>query len=366
MLPAQNGETTRNNTPFMKQIAFLIFSLAALPCLAQTDVSSFLSGTAEGAVYSLPATTIEITVDAICVKRTPGEFHRYADKFLRLNNVISAEEKYWELQNVNVELTGKADPQKMFTVKLNNSTASNLQLTEEGILAGINTDNHKEETAPLVAAAKRKSIDARQYMTEEILQATSTAKMAELVAKEIYSIRESKLAIVKGQAENMPQDGVSMQLVLDELDKQEKAYLALFTGTTDTTSVSRKIYFTPTAESDTVKSILFRFSRKLGVVDNENLAGAPVYYDFRNLNSVYIPLPDEVKKPLKKEGICYNVPGKAEFRIYTTIKALYNSELPIAQLGTTEILSKALFNKGARTKVTFDTATGAIINIEKQ
>ena len=163
----------------------------------------------------------------------------------------------------------------------------------------------------------------------------------------------------------MPQDGVSMQLVLDELDKQETAYIKLFTGSVDTTYVSRKILFTPTTESDTIKGVLFRFSRKLGVVDNANLAGAPVYYDFRNLNNVYIPLPGEVKKPIKKEGICYNVPGKAEFKIYTTGKTLFHEELSIAQLGTTEVLSKLLFNKNAQTKVTFDTATGAIIKIEK-
>ena len=350
----------------MKKIVYLLIILLAQPCVAQVEVSSFLSGTSEGVTYALPATTIEVTVNAISITRTPGEFHRYADKFLRISNVISTEEKYWELQDVNVSKSGKPDQQKRYTVKLSNSTASNLQLTPDGILAGINCEPYKETAKEVEPKTKKNSTtDARQYMTEEMLQATSTAKMAELVAKEIYAIRESKLAIIKGQADNMPQDGVSMQLVLDELDKQESAYIKLFTGSTDTTLVSRKILFTPTTESDTIKGVLFRFSRKLGVVDNANLAGAPVYYDFRNLNNVYIPQPEEVKKPIKKEGICYNVPGKAEFKIYTTGKTLFHEELPIAQLGTTEVLSKLLFNKNAQTKVTFDTATGAIIKIEK-
>lgn len=333
--------------------------------MAQFDVSSFLSGTSEGVTYTLPSTGIEITVDAMCIKQTPGEFHRYADKFLRMNNVITAEEKYWELRGVSVRLYGKADPQKTYTVKLNNSSASNLQLTEDGIIAGINTTIAKEAPAAPAPAEKRAIADAKQFMSEEMLQSTSTAKMAELVAKEIYSIRESKLSIVKGEADNMPKDGLSMQLILDELDKQEKAYLALFTGTTDTTYVSRKINFIPGTDSDTTKSILFRFSRKLGVVDNNNLAGAPVYYDFRNLNSIYVPTQPEGKKAAKKEGICYNVPGKAEFKIYTTLKTLYDKELPIAQFGVTETLSKSLFNKNAQTKVLFDTATGSIISINR-
>lgn len=350
----------------MKKIIFSLISLLALHGTAQTDVNAFLSGAAEGVTYNLPTTTLEITINSVCITRTPGEFHRYAEKFLRLNNVVSAEEKFWELGSVEVRTTGKPDPQKRFTVKINNSSASNVQLTADGIIAGINTpENENVQNDEAAPEKKKTTADAKQYMTEEMLQATSTAKMAELVAKEIYAIRESKLSIIKGQADNMPSDGVSMQLVLDELEKQEKAYLTLFTGTTDTTQVSRKVLFTPTAESDTTKGVLFRFSRKLGLVDNNNLAGAPVYYDFRNLHSVYIPLPEEVKKPMKKEGVCYNVPGRAEFKIYTTGRSLYNQEVPIAQYGTTEVLSKTLFNKNTTTKITFDTSTGGVIKIER-
>lgn len=337
-----------------------------MPAVAQTDVNTFLSGTAEGVTYSLPATTIDITVDAMCITNKPGEFHRYAERYLRLNNVISSEEKYWEIENINVQLTGKPDAEKMFTVKLNNSSASNLHLTGDGIIESINTEPRTAPATKKVTAEKDKRTDARQYLTEEILQATSTAKMAELVAKEIYAIRESKIAITRGQADNMPKDGMAMQIVLNELDKQEKALMELFTGVTDTTRVSRTVHFTPTTQSDTTKAVMFRFSRKLGLVDNANLAGAPVYYDFENLHSVYIPTAEEIKKKeIKKEGICYNVPGKATLKIYTSGKVLYNDELPIAQLGTTEVLSKSLFNKNAATKVIFDSATGGIISIEK-
>lgn len=350
----------------MKKIIFALLTLMTMPAVAQTDVSKFLSGTAEGVTYYLPTTTINITVDAMCITSKPGEFHRYAERYLRLNNVISSDDKYWEIENVDVELTGKPDAEKMFTVKLNNSSASNVHLTNDGIIESIN----REPATPLAKEEKAVTVkersNARQYMTEEILQATSTAKMAELVAKEIYAIRESKIAITRGQADNMPKDGMAMQLVLQELDKQEKALMALFTGVTDTLRVSRTVRFTPNEASDTTKGIMFRFSRKLGLVDNANLAGAPVYYDFNNLQSVYIPTPEEVKKKeIKKEGICYNIPGKAAFKIYTGGKVLYEEELPIAQLGTVEVLSKALFNKNATTQVLFDKATGGIISIEK-
>lgn len=350
----------------MRKIIFALLSLMAAPIAAQTDVSSFLTGTAEGVTYYLPATTIDITVDALCITKKPGEFHRYAERYLRMSNVISSEEKFWEIESVDVQLSGRPDASKAFTVKLNNSSASNLRIANNGIIKSINTEPYiapVKEKKP-IAATKRESVG--QYMTEEILKATSTAKMAELVAKEIYAIRESKIAITRGQADNMPKDGMAIQLLLEELDKQEKTLLQLFTGVTDTIRVSRTVHFTPNENSDTTKAVLFRFSRKLGVVSNDNLAGLPVYYDFANKHSVYIPAPEEVKKKeIKKEGICYNVPGKAHFKIYSGGKNLYDDELPIAQLGTTEVLSRTLFSKSATTKVQFDTATGSILKIEK-
>lgn len=350
----------------MRNILIALICATAIPALAQTNVSSFMPGIAEGVTYYLPNTTIEITVDAMCITHKPGEFHKYADRFLRISNVISAEESYWEMTGIRVTESGRPNPEKMFTIKVNNSTASNVKLTDDGILASINASTEQPNDEQPAEHPENEVVDARQYMTEEILQTTSTAKMAELVAKEIYAIRESKLAITRGHADNMPKDGLSMQLVLAELDKQEKAFTSLFTGRTDTTYVSRTVKFTPTAESDTTKAVMFRFSRKLGLVDNANLAGAPIYYDFKNLHSVYIPTPDEQakKKEIKKEGVCYNIPGKALLKIYITGRTLYEEELPIAQLGTTEVLSKTLFNRNNATAVTFNTATGGIIKIE--
>ena len=129
-----------HKTEIMKKIFLALLSLLAVPAVAQTDVSSFLSGTAEGVTYYLPATTVNITVDALCITSKPGEFHRYADRYLRISNVISSEERYWEIENVDVQLAGKPDADKMYTIKLNNSSASNVHLTDDGIIESINRE----------------------------------------------------------------------------------------------------------------------------------------------------------------------------------------------------------------------------------
>lgn len=352
----------------MRKILLFLVALTALPIFAQTEVNSFFSGTNEGVTYCLPDTRIEITVKAACITRTPGEFNRYAERFLRVNNAITEATTLWEITGTSVTTTGTPNTEKMYTIRFNNSSACNINLGKDGIIKSINIKDEKEEPHnDTVVTATNNHIDATQYMTEEMLQATSTAKLAELTAKEIYAIRESKLAITRGQSENMPKDGQSMQLVLNELDRQEKALTELFTGRIDTIYSSRSYTIDPTMGSNITKAVLFRFSRKLGFVEKDDLAGEPVYYNLRDMKTVYIPTAEELekKKVIKKEGVCYNIPGKADFSLFTRSKKLYNAEIYIAQLGVTEILTKELFNKKATTKVLFNTATGGIISIEK-
>ena len=346
----------------MRKIIILLFAMVMLPCAAQTEINLFKKGQGEGVTYYLPKTVLNITVEAECITHIPGEFSRYADRFLRITDAIDKEKKYWELTNVHLDTYGIPDPEKMFTVRLGGSNASNLIINKDGILESINCEA-PQKSVEEVKRFKQKRVDARQYMTEEILQATSTSKMAELTAKEIYAIRESKIAITRGTADNMPQDGLSMQLVLEELNTQEKALTELFTGYIDTVKYTCNIKFTPSDSSYVSKEVLFRFSRKLGIVDKDNLAGKPIYYDFKNEHS--IPATTISQKPAKREGVCYNLPGRAQTRIYTSGKVFFEDILPIAQFGSIETLAKNLFSKNFKTKVILDTATGGIIRIDK-
>ena len=181
----------------MRKIFFVLTILTALNITAQTEVSSFLSGSNEGVTYTLPDTRIDIRVEAVCISSTPGEFNRYAERYLRINDVIQESTEQWSINNITVSETGIPAAGKMYTIRLNNSSASNIMLNNEGIIAAINREPVEAMTPLLSSTSVGTRPDARQYMTEEMLTATSTAKMAELTAKEIYAIRESKLAITR-------------------------------------------------------------------------------------------------------------------------------------------------------------------------
>lgn len=66
-----------------------------------------------------------------------------------------------------------------------------------------------------------------------------------------------------------------------------------------------------------------------------------------------------------EKGLYYNVPGKANIKIFNNNTTFCEGEYPFAQFGETEILSNVLFDKDATTKVTFYQSTGAIEQINR-
>lgn len=336
----------------------------SLVATAQTQVSEFNPGiAANGVNYTLPKTVLKVDASAVKVVYTPGEFAKYADRYLHISGVVAEPSTMWQVTGLSVYQEGVPDTTKVFTVKLKDKTvAPMVQLTPSGILVAVNTHADLEEHLLPEARTVSHKLDARQYLTEDILSATSTAKMAELTAQEILDIRESKNAIKRGQVESMPQDGASLKIVLDELNRQEEALTQLFIGYADTTYMAKSFAVMPTEDID--KEILFRFSRKLGFVEADDLAGNPYYLSLKDKHTVVLPDEREMAKR-KIDGLVYNMPSMADVTISTMQGTVYEQSLPFAQFGTIDTLSPTLFNKGATTKLTLYPATGGLQQLEQ-
>lgn len=190
--------------------------------------------------------------------------------------------------------------------------------------------------------------------------ASSRAKMAELVAKEIYNIRESKNALLRGEADNMPQDGAQLKIMLDNLNLQERAMTEMFSGTLKEEPQTFTIRLTPKEMNN---EVAFRFSKRLGIVANDDLAGEPYYISITDLKTPAIPKEDGKKKV---DGVAYNVPGRAHVILTGNNKKIFDGELPVTQFGTIEYLAPVLFNKNSTIKVLFDTATGGLIKVDRE
>ncbi len=361
----------------MKRLSVIIAGLLDVCTLkAQTEVTAgVMRGKDYGVTYMLPQTEVVITVETTKHTYVPGELCKYAEQFLRLSNISSEASSKWSIDNISMDLEGVPNKEKVYFVKMKDkSSAPLMELTEDGIIRSINmpfsgkqADKQASSSQP---ATNNNAItfDASSYLTEEILMANSSAKMAELIAKEIYEIRESKNALVRGESDNLPQDGAQLKLMLDNLNHQEQALMAMFIGNRTEEKKSHTIRFTP---REVKNAIAFRFSTKLGMVENDNLAGAPAYITITDLKNPEIPVatPEEEgskKKEKTLSGIVYNVPGRAHIALTYNNEVIFEDEQPVSQFGGIEYLSPVLFNKNSGTQVLFDTATGGLLKVHRE
>ena len=348
----------------------IAFTLGTASSLAQTVISWYKPGvTSEGAVYYLPKTAIRVTMQVEKSTYTPGEFCKYSEKYLRIKDVPTNASTKYRILSVKQEPFAIADTSKCYAVKFDAKTvACNVRLSNEGILLAINTDAKQQpKSAPAPTQQPRPLKNSpKSYLSEEILSAGSTAKMAELTAQEIYELRESKSMLAKGQADFMPKDGEQLKLMLEELNTQNEALTSLFIGTTENDTTTHT--FTYVVDKPTKRDILFRFSPEYGLVDNDDLSGTPYYINIEDLKTVAEPETVDPKKAAKPQqsGIYVNVPGKMRATIFDAKNQIVSNEFAAGQFGNVELLSGVLFNKKYTTRLLLNALTGAVEKLEAE
>ena len=360
---------------FIQKWAALFLLTFAAPALAQTEISEFQPGvTLDGVNYFLPKTVFEVVIVAEKAVTTPGEFAPYADRYLRQPNVPMIESATWTLKSITLMPYGVPDPAKAYSIKVKSKTAAPLvSLTDNGLLLSVNAEAAADPAPELPKAVPApKPVNGRDFMTHDILAAGSTAKMAQLTAEEIYEIRDSRNALIRGEADNTPKDGAQLKLMLDNIDQQLFALESLFKGQTLTSTEILDFDFEPqlpaasednTATDATQRHLLCRFSQRLGLVAADDLSGEPIWITITPTGNLPQRTNDpdvEKKKQKMEQGVYVNMPATAKVTIATTQQTLLSAEVPICQLGTTEVLSEDLFNKHLDTHVTIHQNTGNV------
>ena len=336
--------------------------------IAQTQIEQYLPGmTTEGAIYALPKTAVRIAVQVEKTTYTPGDLAPYAERFLRLTGVSQEPSTTYRIISIRQSAIGVSDSTKYYAIRFNNKTAAiNVARADDGVLLALNAEPRYQSVPEAFKPwPKPEAVNPRQYMNEEILAAGSTAKMAQLTAQEIYDIRSSRSELVKGQADFMPQDGEQMKLMLNQLDQQDRALTSLFAGTT--VSDTTETVLTIIADSAMHRKPLFRFSKHFGLVEADDLSGAPYYISIENLTK--LPPVDEKGAPKKKKaayGLYYNVAGRMRSTIYNANEIADEAEFPAGQFGYVELLSAELFNKHYGTRLWLNPISGDIDKLEAE
>lgn len=182
---------------------------------------------------------IQLTIEYNEVQSLRGELYQYSERYLGPCDVQTEEGTTYELKAIyrTAEKEGKA------ALKTN---------TQDG--------PYKHTQMPVA-------------LSEEALMAGNLSKKAEMVAKQIYRIREARLNLLSCEVEHMPADGKSTQIVLDELRYQERQLTAMFVGQTHVIPHTLTINC---PNEDIADEVLLRFSKFAGPVDKDNLSGEPI------------------------------------------------------------------------------------------
>lgn len=346
----------------MKKYVLSIVLLA----ISQMGIAQMVLENEAAVVYYMPKNELSITVEYDVIEEEPGVFYQYARRYLGTEDVITENKTTCELTAIKTDLLSMADTERAYKiVATQGSKEQVLSLTEDGRLLGFNIAKpacKTEKIDPSVLESESSSA-VLMPLLEEHFMAGSISKMAEGAAKQIYRIRETRINMLAGEVEHVPADGKAMQLVLEELAKQEQILTELFVGKTTVTHKSEKVVYHPEESID--DELLCRFSTHTGVVDADDLSGEPIYINVvahkqaQGMNMVL-----DKKAPALSQ-VYYNLPGHAQVSIEYKNKQMACATYQIAQFGVAIPLAKQLFTGKPLPSIYFDAKTGNILSIQQ-
>ncbi len=331
---------------------------------AQTSVTPFDASKdyLNGITYSLPKTELNIVITARCTIEKPGPFYQYAERYLATKDIITINNETWAIENIDIQTSAIADPNRTFQVAIDTKgIANNITYAHDNIIAGVNVlSDWLDKSVKSDKSDKSDKTIKFDYsvLNEETLTATSIPKMAEMIARQIYHIRENRTALLAADIDQMP-DGEALKTMLSKLDKEESELIAFFVGKTTSYTVTKTYSITP---DDNLKDyVIARISTSEGLISAGNVIGEPIYL---NIEGTYYNAPlTDPKQEKTPKGFYYNVPGKAKI-IVESPDLTTEATLPIAQFGYTTHLNATLTNNKT-TRITFNPELGTILKIEK-
>lgn len=350
-------------------VVAIIISISGL--VAQTTQKLTATKASEyGLIYNLPMTVLDVTIEAQKVVKQPGEYFKYAKKYLDADNAIAEPSQSWSLKSITVNARGVSNPNEKYLVQFKKGTAPYIIVNEENFPLAINTDKVPTlETVqlPVAKEAEPTALEtpaATQVMSQEMLQSQSSAKRAELAASQIYALRQSRTDLITGQSEQMPPDGQAMQLVLDNIAQQEAALTAMFMGTEQYSTDVKTFTIVP----DTLdrQIIIARLSSLKGIVDSQDLSGDPIYVTVNVAEKGVMPINEKtgLAKTFPKGGIAYRIPGKATVNVEYNGKDIFQSIFNVAQYGVVFGIDPTMItDRKVSAYIIFDPLTGAIKEI---
>lgn len=317
--------------------------------------------------YTLPKTAVDIVIESEISEKQPGEFSNYARRYLNLDDVVRQPSQSATIKSITIVPVAVPDTSARFSMQFKGQGITYVMLDAANAPMSINTENTAKLSAPELPAAQAalptplETEAAKQAVTREMSQSASQSKRAELAAQRIFELREFRNDLISGQAENTPPDGRSLELALDNLTAQEAALTAMFAGTTKTRTEVNVVRFVPDS-TEVEDLVIARLSPTEGIVEADNLTGAPIYLNLTIDEKGQTPTDEKgVELAMPKGAVAYRVPGRATISLEYDGKERARKSFEVAQLGIVFGLDPKVFtNKKAPAFLIFNPLTGGI------
>lgn len=352
----------------MRKIITTLTLLAAFTASAQIDLikMSAAKNSDMGLSYYLPKTALYVDVELTKTITKAGLYAKYAERFLGRADAVQQDEVRFKIDRVSLATFPEVDKTEGYLMQFKSATTPYIYLTPEGVICSVNETPKMEEFAqaqikPLPASSVITPFASSNstILSEEFHLSGSTIKMAELVAKQIYRLRESRQEFLTGQADNMPKDGEALKFLLAQLDEQERILMAQFAGNQQVERIYHRVKVDPAALVPS--QILFRFSNYFGIVDREDLSGAPIYLELNVTDQKSLEPVDPKEKKKEQPALYYNIPGRATVTLRLDSQRLATGDFLMTQFGVKGMLPALLFeNKKSTTRILLDAQSGAI------
>ncbi len=339
-------------------IILLVSSCASVNQFVVTPVGEEPEEYSGRFVYSLPQTVIEVSMEFEKSTYLPGPYRKFTEKYLGMSQFISSEKTLWEVTKVNVSASSEPDPKQYYSVNIINGEFQNdayFKMISEGLVidpmgvvfAKVILPVTLQTGLPPVVdySMKRNQIEISDTLFKTVIRDSSFVKIpilrkqkeaktleqkAEEAANLIIKIRKRRLKLMTGEYSVFP-EGRALEISIEELNKIEKEYLALFIGKIYTEKYSRSFFIVPTGSSE--KVVLMKFSEGKGIIPDELPEGQPVTMDLSPIQGFPIGIPKDIVEN-SKNTLFYRVPATCIIRISESGKLLYDGRISVFQAGS--------------------------------
>jgi len=308
-------------------------------------------------VYSLPVTNIHLVVETTHELFVAGPYAKYAQKYLGIEAVEENRESY-KLSSVELMPYIEADPSINIALYLGNqrnASANFLEMINQGLImwsdsyagksqkiqfSDLNSNalyvksmagsNLTSEKSTLYRTVQSASGAERVAVQQSHIVEKSIEKRAEEIAAQIFHLRAKRLNIITGDTD-ATFSGDALRAAVEEINRLEDDYLALFMGKTTTSTQKMSFDVVPKSGNEKQIYIAFRLSETSGLMPANNLSGRPIVLEL--IKEEQIAAVNMDASASGKGRVTYRKPAVVNARIMDGQELIMQSRIPVYQLG---------------------------------